>query len=117
MKHRVLKNLKAMLLAAAALAPAASVAAGLSGIQQIDTVSVKPAGEITVSGIDGVWLNPDACENSSVVALSPQHPYYREIYASILAAHTTVKEVRFFLNGCIAVNGVFYPQVRSVVIY
>ena len=91
------------------------VAGGMSGVQQIDILKVGPNGLVAISGIDGDWANPDACDRSEWLALSPDHPFYRELYALMLTAKTTLADAEFYLYGCIVhVNGVMVPEIKSV---
>ena len=114
MKTGVLRYFRALAIAASTVVSAAALAGGASGIQQVEMLSLRNDGTVTASGVDGAWLNPDGCSNSTWVALSVLHPYYREIYAMLLTAHTTRGEVRFFLSGCLNVYGTLYPEIKAM---
>lgn len=117
MKTRTMGCLKTLLVVSSMLGAMAALGAGFSGIQNMDSVRIHAEGTVSVIGVDGAWRNPDGCVDSTMVVLSPQHLFYKEIYAAALTAHAVVREVRFRLAGCLDVNGTTYPAIQQVQVY
>jgi predicted transcriptional regulator len=117
MKNTVIGRLRTLLIVSSVLSSAATFAVGFSGIQQIDSLRIRDTGTVAVEGASGAWRDPDACGDSSVVVLSPQHEFYKETYATILMAHAAVREVRFRLRGCIEIYGTLYPEIQQAQVY
>jgi len=45
-------------------------------------------------------VNPDGCGRSDHLLLRPSDPFFKEMYAMLLAAHTAGKPVRIHVEGC-----------------
>jgi hypothetical protein len=98
-------------------ASATSFASGWSGIQKLDSLQVTGIGGIMVVGVTGDWNNPDGCDDSSVIAIAPENKFFNRLYAATLTSYATTGDVRFFLNGCVAVNGRLVPKIRQVQVF
>jgi hypothetical protein len=107
---------QALIIVAALTASSAVVGGGSSGIQALDAARVRTDGVVLFRGVTVDWNNPDSCVRSDWVALSPLHAYYREIYAAMLAAYATAKEVSFWLSGCVEASGDTYPEISSITV-
>ena len=74
-----------LILSMSAAMPAVA-AGGYSGVQLIDSMRTHASGSVSIAGATSKWNNPDACKKNNRVVLPAGHAYFREMYASILAA-------------------------------
>jgi len=42
----------------------------------------------------------EGCANNSTLVVEKTHPFFREIYAAVLAARVSGKNIRGWVNGC-----------------
>lgn len=57
-------------------------------------------------------LNPDGCANSSYLAISTSAPFFKELHATIMAAHLSGSQVSLLYSGCLGV----YPKISIVAV-
>lgn len=97
-----------------------AVAGGLTNTQKTTLIQYLDDRIILIQG-EGNWGNPDVCENETRVILLPEvlpsEAIFREIYASLLAAHLSGSDVRFRVQGCTELNNRTYPRVVRIDIY
>jgi len=70
----------------------------------------------------GDWINPDACTRADAIMLLPPETQgglegYKEMYATLLAAHLMGREVRIFIEGCTSVGAQTYPVFSQLTVY
>lgn len=56
--------------------------------------------------------NPDGCQSSSYFALDTGSPNFKELYATVIAAHVSGSTVTLNYDGCFGQ----YPRVNSVAV-
>ncbi len=95
-----------------------------SGQTLIARITVRVDQTIVVTNPAGTWVNPNSCDNSTRIVLLPPGAQgaalaYKEVYASLLGAHLTSREVNIFLNGCapLAAGGQTFPVIAQVAVY
>lgn len=89
-------------------------------LTSISSLSYSASGAITIvhfyQGHDGVLLlkenmtNPDNCSRNDRYILSSAHPFFKEIYSLLLAAHLSDQPVDVGVEGCVE----NFPSVRHV---
>ena len=99
-----------------------ALAGAWSGRVTIDKLTVRVDRAIFIANTSGTWKNLDLCDNDTKVVLLPPGAQgavlaYKEIYASLLGAHLTRREIGAFLSGCALVGNQTFPIVVRVVIY
>lgn len=107
------------------LAAMSALAAGAWSAQTlIDRITVRVDQTIVVTNPSGTWVNPNACDNNTRIILLPPGSQgaglaYKEVYASLLGAHLTNREVAVFINGCasLASGGQTFPVINQVAVY
>ncbi len=91
----------------------AAYASGDSGYQSIAYVHVEAGWFVTIGGV-AAFNNPDGCGNATMVWLEQSGAGYSSIFAQVLAAQASGKQMSFWLNGCTATPwGFTVPLVYS----
>ncbi len=93
-----------------------------SGRTLLSQLTVRTDKTVIVRKETGAWLNPDVCLRDNVIVLLPPEavggaPAYKEVYATLLAAHLTGREVNFFIEGCTAIGSNTFPIFSQVAVY
>ncbi len=95
-----------------------------SGQTPIGRITVRVDQTVVVTKPSGNWVNPNSCDNASRIILLPPGSQgaalaYKEVYASLLGAHLTNRDVDVFLNGCapLASGGQTFPVISQVAVY
>jgi hypothetical protein len=100
-----------------------ALAAGAwSGRTLIDRLTVRVDQTVIVVNESGTWKNLDLCDNDTrIVLLPPGAPgaavAYKEVYASLLGAHLTKREINAFLDGCTLIGSQTFPVIAQVAVY
>jgi hypothetical protein len=125
----IIVNTRNLLVTAAAvvcsLATVCALAAGAwSGRTLIERLTVRADQIIVVTKASGSWENPSFCDDDSRIVLLPPRAEsgalaYKEVYASLLGAHLTNREINAFLDGCapLTSGGTTFPVITQVAIY
>ena len=61
--------------------------------------------------ISDTSINPDGCDTTWYVVSKTNNLVFSEIYALMLAAYTSGKQVRLFIDGCSPHN---HPEIQHV---
>lgn len=56
--------------------------------------------------------NPDACQSTQYLYLDTATPFFKEIYATLIAARATGETVTVLYDGCVGP----YPRIRSIAV-
>lgn len=91
--HRVIATL------ALALSAFAAQAGGVTQPGRLHNVQVWPAHNGVLLQHENM-INPDGCGRSDHLLLRPSDPFFKEMYAMLLAAHTAGKPVQIHVSGC-----------------
>jgi len=76
-------------------------AAGYSEWAKPTSINLTGASGFRVLGNFG---NPFPCGQSNAIFVNSDHPQYREIYSTVLAAQLSQKEIRFYISSCEVVS-------------
>ncbi len=122
MKAKIRKLLALMVGVLFSLTAMFALAAGWSSNKSIGRIIVFDNQTISVYPASGTWGNPDLCDSGArIVLLGPGAEgaaiAYKEIYATILGAHLTKRNIRAFLNGCHMIGSKTYPLLERVIVF
>jgi hypothetical protein len=104
------------------LMTAVALAGGWSGKTTIQRVAVRVDRTIIVAAEPGPWVNPDVCDDPSKIVLLPPDSgtapaAYKEIYALLLGAKVSNREINVYLDGCTLIGSKTFPVFTQVAIY
>ena len=99
-----------------------ALAGGFTAKTTIKNLVVQTDKTIVVKGDAGDWANPDLCDSSVKIILpsptSENAPEaYTEVYAVLLSAHLTGRQMRALLDGCMVLGNLSFPLISLVQIY
>jgi hypothetical protein len=122
MKAKIKLLLVLMVGVVCSLAATMAFADGWSGRTIIDKITVRADRAVIVFNASGNWKNPDGCDNNNKIILLPPgaedaNPAYKEVYASLLAAHLINREINAGLKGCASIGNLTYPVLSKLTIY
>jgi hypothetical protein len=94
-------------------------AGGWSAKQVISNLKYSQDKTVVVFGLYGSWNNPNACDSDAAVVLDQEAMLdsYDELFAMLLGAHLTGREIKFFLSGCKMLGRNTIPVIKKVNIY
>jgi hypothetical protein len=94
--------------------PAASFAAGFSGVVSIKTVHIE-GNNFAMVIFPSAGANPDSCGNSTEAMVEFSDTYYQSTLAVFTEAYVTGSAVQFYYVGCAATPwGYTIPHIWSV---
>jgi|GEM_PF-6631624 len=76
----------------------AAQAGGATPPGKITSLQIWPAHGVLIQHQN--MVNPDGCGRSDHLLLRPSDPFYKEMYAMLLSAQASGKQVELRLNGC-----------------
>ncbi len=99
-----------------------ALAGGNSGRTLIGTINILANQTVFITPESGAWINPDLCDNSKKIVLLPPGAQgatlaYKDMYALLLGAHLTKRDINVFLGGCTLIGNQTFPVVTRVLIY
>lgn len=98
--------------------PMSAFSSGFSGKGKIDYIYQRSGdGHVVIWRLDGVWDNPDGCQNSSLLVIDGTNPLRDSFFSATLSAKMADRGFGAFLAGCTIWNGVTYPTVYGVYNY
>ena len=88
----------------------------------IGKITVRDDQTVIVVRDSGKWNNPDLCDNAGRIVLLPPGAEgaalaYKEVYASLLGAHLTNREISAFLDGCTLIGNKTFPILARVAVH
>lgn len=88
----------------------------------IGKLTVKDDQTVLVSHESGIWTNPDLCDKDTQIILLPPGAEggavaYKEVYASLLGAHLTGREIKAFVDGCTLIGNRTYPSLKRIAVF
>ena len=94
-----------------------ALAAGWSTEQPITEVRFYEDGAIQLDGAIG-WLNRPAClDYGNYIVIDPAHPFYSEMYATVMAAYLQNRNIMAYQSGCYTtLDGKNYPSVTRLLV-
>ena len=119
MKIRLRAICMVLISALIAMMSASALAGGWSGTQVIRNLNYTNNKTVVVVGLYGPWNNPTACESDKAVLLDPNvsQESYDQVFAMLLGAHLTGREINFFLSGCKLLGSQTVPVIKNVNIF
>lgn len=82
-----------------ALSAFAAQAGGVTQAGRLHNVQIWPAHNGVLIQHQ-YMVNPDGCGRTDHLLLRPADPFFKEMYAMLLAAHVAGKPVQIHVNGC-----------------
>ena len=121
MNAKIRKLLAIMVGVLCSLTAMLALAGEWSGRSTIRKLTVRDDQTVLVSSESGAWKNPDLCDNASrIVLLAPGAEgaaiAYKEVYATLLGAHLTRREINAFVDGCTSIGSKTYPVLTRVAV-
>ena len=104
------KRIYALVAALAFAAASSSAHAYTVGNKAIESVHVNSGSGIYFKTSEAM-VNPDSCAQTAWYHVNRNSSYEKEIYAMLLAAQTSGRNITFFLDGCESTS---YPRVTWV---
>jgi hypothetical protein len=74
-------------------------AGGVTTLGKINSVQIWPAHNGVLIQHQNM-INPDGCGRSDHLLLRPSDPFFKEMYAMLLSAQASGKQVQLHVNGC-----------------
>ena len=93
-----------------------------TGRTLIGKITVRVDQTVMIVSESGTWNNPDLCDDDKRIVLLPPAAEgaalaYKEVYASLLGAHLTNREINAFLDGCTLIGNKTFPVLTQVAVY
>ncbi len=122
MNAKIRKLLAVMVGILCSLTAMVALAGAWSGRTLIGRITVRVDQTVIVVNESGTWKNPDFCDNDTKIILLPPGAEgaalaYKEVYASLLGAHLTNREINAFLDGCTLIGNKTFPVLTQVAVY
>ena len=92
-----------------------------TGRTLIGKITVRVDQTVMIVNESGTWNNPDLCDDDKRIVLLPPAAEgaalaYKEVYASLLGAHLTNREINAFLDGCTLIGNKTFPVLTQVAV-
>ncbi len=122
MNAKIRKLLAVMVGILCSLTAMVALAGAWSGRTLIGRITVRVDQTVIIFRESGTWKNPDFCDKDTKIILLPPGAEgaalaYKEVYASLLGAHLTKREINAFLNGCTLIGSQTFPILAQVAVY
>lgn len=93
-----------------------------TGRTTIRQLTIRDDRTVIVRQHGGSWINPDLCTRDGSILLSPPEVQggaagYKEIYATLLSALLTGRQINVFIDGCVSFGSHTFPAISQVAIY
>ena len=119
MNAKIRKLLAIMVGVLCSLTAMFALAGQWNGRAMIGKIIIQDDQTVLIFKESGAWKNPDLCDNGAKIVLLPpgaegSAAAYKEVYASLLAAHLTSREINAFVDGCTLFGNKTYPVLTRV---
>ncbi|HEY0342501.1 MAG TPA: hypothetical protein VGC34_16995 [Steroidobacteraceae bacterium] len=92
-------NTKTLIAALLGAAPILAFGAGSTGPVVATSYEIDSWDQVLI--VNGAWANPDSCGTSSYVIIQMSNSSYKDMFATVLAAGLSGKELSFWVSGCV----------------